>query len=417
MTAEPRRVLVVQDGARLHYAVPLALQQEGLLDRVATDWASAPRSVEEAIGRLVSAISPAAGARLLGRWRNGLRPGSIVRNPLMAIRHHALRRRFRTDEEFFEYCSGEIADWVIRRGFGRANTLFGFVRNIHPRLLCAAHRRGLTTITDQIIAPAATEQSQFEKELACWPGWHPGGAAGRDLRRVDAFERATWSKTDALTCGSNYVKRELIAHGISPDRVSVIPYPVPLAAVRPHTQNNGKIMTVGFVGAVGLRKGAGYFAAVARRLAGPQIRFVMVGPIHLTPPGERTLRDSGVTLVGQVPRSEVSEWLSRIDIFLFPSTCEGSATAIMEAMAAGLSVICSPESGSVITDGVDGFIRDYDDEVGMAEAIRRLDEAPEIRAAISSAARTTASRLNQAYYAEDLCKLIRNREKTKSSKQ
>lgn len=60
---------------------------------------------------------------------------------------------------------------------------------------------------------------------------------------------------------------------------------------------------------------------------------------------------NAVTLVGEVPREEVMEYLSRADIYLFPSLREGGSWALMEAMAAELPVVCFDWTGTgVITD-------------------------------------------------------------------
>ena len=405
MSPATPRVAVVQDGARLHYAIPLALQEAGMLARVFVEWATPPGSPEALVGRALGVAAPALGRRLADRWRDGLDPRLVARNPALALRLRLMRRRFDTPEAYWEACSRRVARWVRRRGWGRANALFGFVRNVDPALCRDARAAGLATIGDQIIAPAATEHAQFEKELARWPGWHPPGAA-RDLGRVDDLERATWRELDRVTCGSEYVRGELVARGVDPARVAVLPYPVPAAGPVPE-RPVGPAVTIGFVGGVGVRKGAGYFAAVARRLRSPRVRFVMVGPSQLGPAGEIALRDAGVELVGPVPRSQVPGWLAKFDGFLFPSTCEGSASAVLEAMAAGLPVVCSPESGSVITDGLDGFIRRTDDEAGMADAVAHITQDATLRATVGAAAAATARRLGHDYYRGGLVAVIR----------
>ncbi len=176
MTAPERRgqngprVTVVQDGARLHYAVPLALQEAGLLARVFAEGAVPPGSPEAVVGRLVGLVWPALGRRLDDRWRDGLDPRRVARNPALAVRLRLLRRRFPTEEEYWAACSERVGEWVRERGWGGATVLFGFVRNIDPGLCRAAQAAGLATVGDQIIAPAAVEQAQFVKELARWPG-------------------------------------------------------------------------------------------------------------------------------------------------------------------------------------------------------------------------------------------------------
>lgn len=58
-----------------------------------------------------------------------------------------------------------------------------------------------------------------------------------------------------------------------------------------------------------------------------------------------------IKLVGEVPRETVMEYLKMADMYLFPSLREGGSWALMEAMAAGLPVVCFDWTGTgVITD-------------------------------------------------------------------
>lgn len=391
------RVAVVQDGARLHYALPVALQRAGLLERVFTEWYAEPGSTAAAVSRWVGRVSPALGARMAGRASSELDPRRVVRNPLLMLRQQASRRRFRQDHEYYRWSSGQVARWVLRHGWGAANCLAGFVRNVDPALLAAARRDGLATVADQMIAPAAVEAAEAKRQQERWPGWEPVAPQYYDSYR--RLEEETWASLDHVTCASSYVAEGLVAQGVAPERVSLIPYPVArpvgpaddAGAARPRA-NPGERgpVTVGFVGAVNLRKGAPYVFRAAREFDPARVRFVMVGPVTL----ERDVaeRQRGhVELVGGVPRSEVTGWLSRFDLFFFPSTCEGSAGAVMEAMSAGLPVVTTPNSGTVARDGVEGFVTAYDDTARQVARIRQLCDDPDLRRRMGEAARARAA--------------------------
>ena len=62
-----------------------------------------------------------------------------------------------------------------------------------------------------------------------------------------------------------------------------------------------------------------------------------------------------IHLVGAVPRSQVVPHFEWADVFFMPSVCEGSATVTYEALMSGLPVIATPNPGSVVIDGVNGF--------------------------------------------------------------
>lgn len=77
-------------------------------------------------------------------------------------------------------------------------------------------------------------------------------------------------------------------------------------------------------------------------------------------------------LVGAVPRQEIAKQYAWADVFVLPSICEGSATVCYEALASGLPVITTPNSGSVVRDGLDGFIVPIRNSEAIREKLARL---------------------------------------------
>ena len=72
-------------------------------------------------------------------------------------------------------------------------------------------------------------------------------------------------------------------------------------------------------------------------------------------------------------RKDVAELLKSADAFAFPSTQEGLPVALMEAIAAGLPVVCSKIRGNVdlLKDGFD-FVYDCNDSDGFASGMQRI---------------------------------------------
>ncbi|UTE73406.1 glycosyltransferase family 4 protein [Rossellomorea marisflavi] len=77
-------------------------------------------------------------------------------------------------------------------------------------------------------------------------------------------------------------------------------------------------------------------------------------------------------------RNDIAEICAAADLFLFPSHQEGLPVSVMEAMSAGLPVICSSIRGNedLITEGVNGYLVNPKDEVGFAEKINNLISNP-----------------------------------------
>ncbi len=61
-------------------------------------------------------------------------------------------------------------------------------------------------------------------------------------------------------------------------------------------------------------------------------------------------------------------------MYVFPSTLEGSAKSVYEALACGLPVITTPDSGSIVRDGIEGYIVPPGDDDSLYTAMKDLYE-------------------------------------------
>jgi glycosyltransferase involved in cell wall biosynthesis len=399
------RVAVVQDGARLHYAIPLAFHRLGVLERVFCDWFSRPGTLMYAAASSVHAVRPVTGRKMLDRWESGLADAQVISNPLLAYRMGRMRQQHGTNFAGESHIAELVSRWVLRRGFGRANAVFAFVRQVSPGLFAGAKARGLYTIGDHAIAPFAVEIAEERLQRERFPEYVGSHAEPLDDAWCE-LEKQTWPFLDHMTCASDYVRDGLIAQGIAPGKITVNPYPVD-ATHFPEIQREPRDgpITVGFVGSVNLRKGTPYFFEVARRFDPAKVRFVMIGPVGIAPAAAAKYRGP-VELVGPVPRSQIPEWLARFDIFFFPSTCEGSAGAVAEAMSSALPVVTSPNSGTAVVHGQSGYLHPYDDIEHYADSIRTLAENPDLRRQFGCAGRARMLSLGLDAYGQGLSNLL-----------
>jgi len=76
------------------------------------------------------------------------------------------------------------------------------------------------------------------------------------------------------------------------------------------------------------------------------------------------------------------------DALVFPSTNETFGLVALEAMACGLPVVASQTGGlvDVLQDGANGLAFDPADPHSLAERVRRLQAAPELRARLGAGA-------------------------------
>jgi glycosyltransferase involved in cell wall biosynthesis len=131
----------------------------------------------------------------------------------------------------------------------------------------------------------------------------------------------------------------------------------------------------------------------------------MVGPAPLWPRALAALRED-LDLVGSVPRPEMARHYAWADVFVLPSLCEGSATACYEAMAAGLPVVATPNAGSVVCDGADGFIVPIRDVGALVARLALLAGDRERLREMSERARRRAAAFTLERYGERLLKAL-----------
>jgi glycosyltransferase involved in cell wall biosynthesis len=144
----------------------------------------------------------------------------------------------------------------------------------------------------------------------------------------------------------------------------------------------------------GLHLGLEAFAHVARQRSGASLTVVGQGPERERL--ESQARDLGlagcVRFIGALPRHEVMPLLAEHNCLLFPSFQDSGGFVVLEAMAAGLPVICidSGGPGVLVTEETGIRVRPQDPEqvvAGIRDALLRLHDDVEIRRKMGEAGR------------------------------
>jgi glycosyltransferase involved in cell wall biosynthesis len=390
--------IVLQIGARTHYAVPRILHAAGMLERLHTDIVAPPRALRDLVPRFAR-NGPLR--RLLARVPDGIPRTKIVHFPDLALEYYRRQRAARSAAELtaaYLWVGREFCQRVIERGLGQALAVYTF-NSAGLELLQHARARELLTVMEQTIVPAEVEDRLLGQEAEAFPGWE---ARGDDPLRAEfaTRERAEWQVADLILCGSEFVRQGISACGGPSERCMVVPYGVDPPLSSPVRAAPHQPLRVLMVGAVGLRKGAPYIHQAARTLNAQPV-FRLVGPVSLLPAAVQQFPES-IELVGPVPRPEVWKHYAWADVFLLPSICEGSATVCYEALAAGLPVITTPNAGSIVRDGLDGFIVPIRNSEAIVEKLQLLLSRPELLGEMSRNALERSKQFTLEKYKERL---------------
>lgn len=411
-----RRFVVAQLGARMHYAVPRILAEAKVLEHFYTDICAVqgwPRWL-----RLVpDPVRPAAVRRLLSRVPHGVPPKLITAFTDFGLEYGRRCNTAATDRfAVYLWAGTEFCRRILKQGFGGAGAVFTF-NSAGLEILQRARREGLQAVMEQTIAPMRIELELLKEEQARFAGWEKVSDRNKSAAEYCQREEAEWQSAEVILCGSEFVREGIRDCGGPMEKCVVVPYGVDLLApkggrtpdevsalnLQPSTLNRPlRVLTVG---AVGLRKGSPYVLEAAKQLKG-KATFRMVGGIGVTREAEAQLRKH-LELTGIVPRSAIAGHFAWADVFLLPSLCEGSATVTYEALANGRPVICTPNTGSVVRDGADGFIVPVRDAATIAQRLRHLSDDPEMVASMSANATARSKEFTIERYGERLTNALR----------
>lgn len=393
-TEEPRYA-VLQAGARMHYAVPALLERAGLLQAFYTDVHANHFPLQLLKKLLPRKLQPKSVRRLLGRQIPNNLPLSKVRDqPMRSLAAPFLN-------SLFPSAAIDPEKAVLRRAerdqFAGATALYTNFINSDLELIEKAKEAGLYCVHELIIGADVgrilIEEQSYYRDVE--PEGDPSSVveAGitRDMQKWDLVDRilvpSQYCFDSSVSLGADPNKIIQVPYGISEDWFNLIPEP-----------KRGRVL---FVGQVGLRKGSHYLAAATRQLRqhNPDISVRVAGPLLVS---VDTPLFGGPIYLNQVPRSQIQDEFRRADVFVLPTLADSFGLVHLEAMACGVPVITTPHCGSVIRDGVEGFIVPIRDSQMLAERIDQLVSDRELRKQMSEAARNRAKEFTWQKYGERL---------------
>jgi len=385
---EKTQVIVAHMGARRHYAEPIAFEQAGLLRHFYTDLWVGKGLLGRAVRVLGSRLPFADLKKWAGRYDARLPNDKVTAFNAFGLDYVRRLRAARTSTQRTKthlWAGETFGCLVARRGLDGASAVYGVLGGAKV-IFETAKRQGVRTVLDQMFCPQLYRRLEAE-ERERWPGWEAESEPDAFAEAAAEWENAELALADVVLCPSEFVVNYVRSLGVPEEKIRLVPYGIPIEqfAVERMPYRGDRPLRLLFVGGVSLRKGVPYLLEALRMLNTDRIEARLVGPISIREAALAPYRRY-CEIVGPVPRSEILRHYAWADVFVFPSICEGSALVTYEAMVAGLPVICTPNTGSIVRDGEDGFVVPIRDPQSIARQVGKLADSPPLVAALATRA-------------------------------
>jgi len=163
-----------------------------------------------------------------------------------------------------------------------------------------------------------------------------------------------FKETDYITVPSDFSYQSMLENGVPESKLVKIPFGVDLERFKPADKPHEGFNVI-FVGQVGFRKGVLYLLEAWKKLGLKDAKLRILGQedYEIKPFLAPFRTDPSIEFLGY---GNSLDMYQNSDVFVLPSLEEGSALVTYEALACGLPVITTNESGSVVSDNQDGFI-------------------------------------------------------------
>jgi glycosyltransferase involved in cell wall biosynthesis len=302
---------------------------------------------------------------------------------------------------------GRLAAGELSRQAMRGARVFHFRAGFGHASIDRARQLGMHVLCDHAIAhPALLDElvGSRGRSIRLEGPKSPGDFRSQPLAPTEQAILDDIQRSDSILVNSDFVKRTFLACGWPADRVHVVYLGVDdnfLAGVMsaPARPATGPLRLL-FAGRFERRKGADVLVEALRELDDVDWELVIAGPVmpEILAAHSRFLDGPRVKLLGTIRRPELAREMVSAPVFVFPSYAEGSARAVFEALACGCYVITSPQSGTIVADGVHGELIAPDDVSGLRAAIMA---AAEDRARVAEIGRRNAALIAGRYRQRD----------------
>lgn len=215
-----------------------------------------------------------------------------------------------------------------------------------------AKELGMATILDRTNSHIAYQSEIWAEEHRRFNvDWAPNS------ERVIEKGIKEYEEADYIFALSSYVRQTFIDRGIPAAKVLCVPSGIDLSSFR-QIEKTDTVFRIVYCGILQLKKGTHYLLQAFDELKLKNAELWLIGSVskEMVPLLRRF--EGSFHHFGYVPNSQLSQLYSQGSVFVLPSLEEGLAKVLIEAMACGLPVVATTNTGAgdVVHEGTDGFV-------------------------------------------------------------
>lgn len=223
----------------------------------------------------------------------------------------------------------------------------------------------MTTVLEQSSSHIETQTRIMEDEYERF-GLEREHHSRQYIKRI----LAEYETTDYISVPSQFVYNSLVEHDVPQEKILLIPFGTSVPELC--RESNSDTFLFLFSGHLNFRKGAIYLLRAWEQLDLKDAELVLTSGVDeaFEPYLEEFRDDPSIRFLGYV--EDLQAWFDKASVFVFPTLEEGSARVTYEAMACGLPLITTPNSGWVGSHGEHGLEVPIRDPEALGEAMKRM---------------------------------------------
>lgn len=313
----------------------------------------------------------------------------------------------------FEYLLKELFDLNVAINIKKNDDIFvGFSSNsLHS--IRKAKKNGIITILERGSSHISYQNELLIQEYEKLGIKHnpiPGKIISKELKEYD--------EADYISIPSSFVEKSFVDQGVDPRKLIKVPYGVDIENFIPMKKDDD-VFRVVFCGALSVRKGVHYLLQAFSELNLPNSELILIGERQkeMEPFLQQYQRDN-IKCKGTFPEKELYKHYSQGSVFCLPSIEDGFGMVLGQALACGLPIICTENTGGpdLIENGKEGFIIPIRDVEKLKEKILILHKNPDLLKSMSEGAIRKAQKATWNEYGDRMINLYENLVKNKCIK-